>query len=75
MRPGALPGFTSERLPVKLVWAQDFPTRIEALEMERRLKGWGRAKKMELIRDDWDEVIRLAKGKDVPSTSSGRTKR
>jgi len=41
--------------------------------MERRLKGWGRAKKLALIRDDWETISKFAKGKDGPSTSSGRT--
>jgi len=48
---GAIKGFTSDRLPVKLVWSQEFGTRFEAKEAERRLKGWSRAKKMALIRN------------------------
>lgn len=45
----------------------------EAVAMERRIKGWSRAKKMALIRGDFDEISRLAKSKGGPSTSSGRT--
>jgi predicted GIY-YIG superfamily endonuclease len=70
---GLIKGFTSNRLPVELVWSQDFPTRYEALTAERQIKGWSRAKKMALIRGDWGEISRLAKKKDGPSTSSGRT--
>jgi putative endonuclease len=70
---GALPGFTRDHLPVTLVWSECFGQRIEALEMERRIKGWSRAKKMALIRGDWAEMQRLAKSKNGPSTSSGRT--
>ena len=55
-------GYTSTRLPVVLVWSEEFPTREEALAMERRLKGWSRAKKMALIRGDWSQVSLLAKG-------------
>jgi predicted GIY-YIG superfamily endonuclease len=29
--------------------------------MERRIKGWTRAKKMALIRDDWDKISSLGK--------------
>jgi predicted GIY-YIG superfamily endonuclease/proteasome lid subunit RPN8/RPN11 len=72
-RSGKVKGFTSDKLPVELVWSQDFPTRYEAIAAERQIKGWSRAKKMALIRGDWDAVSRLAKGKDGPSTSSGRT--
>jgi predicted GIY-YIG superfamily endonuclease len=70
---GAIAGFTSDKLPVVLVWSQEFSTRIEALEAERRIKGWSRAKKMALIRGDWGKISALAKGKNGPSTSSGRT--
>lgn len=69
---GAIKGFTSDRLPVKLVWSQEFSTRHEAKQSERQLKGWNRAKKMALIRGDWIGISRLAKGKSSPSTSSGR---
>ena len=68
-----LPGFTSDKLPVALVWSEQFATRIEALEAERRIKGWSRAKKMALIRGDWSEVSRLAKSKNGASTGSART--
>jgi putative endonuclease len=72
---GEIAGFTHDRVPVKLVWSESFSTRIEALEMERRIKGWTRAKKMALIRGDWGDLVRLARSgsKDRPSTSSGRT--
>ena len=64
--------FTSRRRPVKLVWAQDFPTRIEALEAERRIKSWSRAKKEALIRSDWEALSYWAKPpKERPSTSLG----
>jgi predicted GIY-YIG superfamily endonuclease len=69
---GLGPDYTRERLPVTLVWYQQFGTRVEAQEAERRIKGWSRAKKMALIRDDWHSISKLAKGKDGPSTSSGK---
>ena len=70
---GLIAGYTSERLPVALVWSEEFPTRDEAKEAEKRIKGWSRAKKLALIRGDWDGISRLARSKDGPSTSSGRT--
>jgi predicted GIY-YIG superfamily endonuclease len=70
---GAIPGYTADRLPVTLVWSQEFPTRIEALEAERRIKGWSRAKKLALIRGDWTMISALAKKKNRASTSSART--
>jgi predicted GIY-YIG superfamily endonuclease len=62
---GEVRSFRANLLPVELVWSQEFPTRIEALEAERRIRGWSRAKKMALIRGDWDAISRLAKGKTV----------
>jgi len=70
---GRIVGFTSNRLPVVLVWSAEFQTRIEALAMERRIKGWTKAKKMALIRGDFEALSELSKAKDSPSTSSGRT--
>jgi predicted GIY-YIG superfamily endonuclease len=70
---GTIKGFTADRLPVTLVWCGEFPTRYEALAMERRIKGWSRAKKMALIRGDWEQISALSKSKNGPSTSSGRT--
>ena len=58
---GKMPGFTSDKLPVELVWSEQFTTREEALAMERRIKGWSRAKKQALIRGDWDEIKRLSR--------------
>ncbi|MFD1786690.1 GIY-YIG nuclease family protein [Sphingomonas floccifaciens] len=65
--------YTRDYRPLELVWSQEFPSRIEALEMERRIKGWGRPKKLALIRGDWTALSQLAARKSGPSTSSGRT--
>ena len=73
---GTLKGFTSSRQPVKLVWCGEAPTRYEAIAMERRIKGWSRAKKEALIAGDWERLSLLARNRqdaDRPSTSSGRT--
>ncbi len=39
---GLFPGYTATRLPVTLVWSDEFPTRYEALQAERQIKGWRR---------------------------------
>ena len=70
---GAIPGFTSDFAPCELVWSSEFPTRAEALAAERKIKGWSRAKKLALIRGDWEEISWLAKSKSSASTSSART--
>ena len=72
-KSGLLTGFTAEHLPVELVWSQEFVMRDEAKASEKQIKGWSRAKKLALIRGDWTLISTLAKGKNGPSTSSGRT--
>ena len=69
---GLIPGYTSLRRPVKLVWSDVFATREEARQAEAQLKGWSRAKKLALIRQDWPEISVLAKGKEGASTSSAK---
>ena len=64
--------FTSRRRPVTLFWLQEFSTRIEALEAERRIKPWSRAKKEALARGDWATLSYFARPpKERPSTSLG----
>ena len=58
---GSIPGYTVDRRPVKLVFSQDFPSREQAFERERQVKGWSRKKKEALIQGDWDELRRLSK--------------
>ncbi|HEX4326023.1 MAG TPA: GIY-YIG nuclease family protein [Burkholderiales bacterium] len=71
---GAIPSYTSTRLPVECVYAEDCGVRLEALAFEQQIKGWSRAKKETLIRGDWKRVSELAKSRDThPSTGSGRT--
>ena len=42
---GELRGYTSPRLPVVLLFSQEFPSREGALAAERQIKGWSRRKK------------------------------
>ena len=58
---GELTGYTQNRRPVTLMWSQDFPSRLEALEAERQIKGWTRAKKEALIAGDWEAIRALAR--------------
>jgi putative endonuclease len=57
---GVFGGYTATRLPVKLVWSEQFTTRIDAKAVEHKIKGWSRAKKLALIRGDWDLILTLA---------------
>ena len=61
--------FTSTRRPVRLIWAQEFSTRHEALDSELRVKKWSRAKKEALARSDWDALSHFAKPPSERSTA------
>jgi putative endonuclease len=52
--------FTMQRRPVTLVFAEHFETITDAIAMERRVKGWSRAKKEALIESDWKQLRILA---------------
>ena len=75
---GQIPGYTSTRLPVRLVWSQDFAARIEALESEVRIKKWSRAKKRALAEGDYRRLRTLSRKVDWrgyrerPRTKKGR---
>jgi putative endonuclease len=42
--------YLHSKLPVKLVYYENYDTRIEATQRERQLKGWTRVKKINLIK-------------------------
>lgn len=56
---GAASGFTSQRLPVTLVYAEAHVSRSSTLARERQLKRWTRAKKEALIAGDLALLTRL----------------
>lgn len=58
--------YTSSRLPVKLVYSQDFPSEHQAFLRERQVKGWSRAKKEALIRGDFEALVELSKARSSP---------
>jgi predicted GIY-YIG superfamily endonuclease len=58
---GYFKGYTSTRLPVELVWQQDFAIEHEAFVCERQVQGWTRAKKEALIRGDFDAIHEIVK--------------
>lgn len=52
--------YTALRLPVMLIFQQEFPSENDAYAMEQKLKGWSRKKKEALINGDWKELVRLS---------------
>jgi putative endonuclease len=60
-RTSAFPGYTSTRQPIELVWSEHFDRITDAIAIERKLKGWSRAKKQALISGDWSRIQRLSR--------------
>jgi putative endonuclease len=60
---GVVDGYTSTRRPVELVFAEPFVRIVDAIAMERRIKGWSRAKKEALIARDYERLRQLAKNR------------
>ena len=54
-------GYTYSRVPVTLVWSQEFSDVRDAIALERRIKGWSRKKKEALIRGDFQLLHELAR--------------
>ena len=52
--------YTSVRLPVELVYSEEFVSLHDAFLAERQVKGWSRAKKEALIRRDYDALPALS---------------
>ena len=52
--------YTAKRLPVELVYAEEFPRIDEAFYREKQIQGWSRAKKEALIRGDYDALPGLS---------------
>jgi putative endonuclease len=48
-REGVIKGFTHRYGVKSLVWYEEFPTALEAIAAEKRIKRWRRAWKLQLI--------------------------
>ena len=56
-------GYTSSRLPVKLVFSEKFSDVNHAIRLEKQLKGWNRKKKEALINGNLDLLVKLSNSK------------
>lgn len=55
-----IPGFTTKYNINRLVYYQEFGNIEQAIEMEKKVKGWGRKKKIDLIRSINQDIKDLA---------------
>ena len=69
---GSIEGYTKPRRRVTLVYSEYFDEIVEAIALERQLKGWSRAKKEALIAGRLDLLPNLSRSRrPPPSISSG----
>lgn len=59
--------YTYYRRPVELVFLQEFQEIKEAIDFEKQLKKWSRAKKEALIRRNWEQLKVLSQCKNETS--------
>jgi len=60
---GELGGYTASRLPVTVVFVQEFANVRDAVSAERQIKGWTRRKKEALIFGDYDSLPSLSRSR------------
>jgi putative endonuclease len=59
--------YTFRRRPLKLVYCKQFRSPIKAIDYEKQLKGWSKAKKFALISNDFKSLHELAECKNETS--------
>ena len=59
--------YTYSRRPVQLIYAEYFISPRQAIDFEKQVKRWSRAKKEALIAGDWDRLKFLAECRNMSS--------
>jgi putative endonuclease len=59
--------YTFKRRPLKLVYCKQFKSPIKAIDYEKQLKGWSKAKKIALNNNDFKSLHELSKCKNATS--------
>ncbi len=58
---GEVSGYTLGRRPVQLVFVEEFTSREDAFQLERKIKGWSRKKKEALMVGRWEDLPGLSR--------------
>lgn len=53
--------YTYSRRPVVLKWFEQFTDPHQAFKVEKQLKGWSRRKKIALIEEDWERLVKYSR--------------
>ena len=62
--------YTATRLPVKLKWFLQCTSPIEAIRIEKQIKGWSHRKKQALIEENWEDLVKFSKNYTENKNSS-----
>ena len=62
---------TAKRLPIQLVYAEEFTKIAYAFYREKQVQGWSRAKKLALMAEDWDRLHILAESQNSSHWENG----
>ena len=65
------PIYTRRRRPVRLVWAAEFDSVLEAFLYEKQVQGWSRRKREALIRGELELLPALSRRKAVQERDDG----
>ncbi|MHC2463992.1 GIY-YIG nuclease family protein [Bradyrhizobium embrapense] len=71
---GLLGGYTATRRPVTLVFSQWFDRTTDAIENERKLKKWSRAKKEAFVKGDFAALRQLSARRSKHPTKHSATR-
>jgi putative endonuclease len=50
--------YTKSHRPLKILYTEEYGTKIEAIKRERQIKGWSRKKKLEFIKKMEKKILR-----------------
>jgi len=53
--------YTFDKRPIQLMWFETFNDVLNAIAIEKQIKGWSRRKKEALIAQDWDKLVLYSK--------------
>lgn len=53
--------YTKSRLPVKIVYCEEYDRVEDAFAREKQIQGWSRRKKKALIEEKWEKLVEYSK--------------
>ncbi|MDB2385528.1 GIY-YIG nuclease family protein [Polaribacter sp.] len=53
--------YTNSRLPIELKWVTEISDPRDAIQLEKKIKGWSRRKKQALIDENWQDLIHFSR--------------